>query len=213
MRHSEKATKFLKISHKKWKCFFKILWSFKRTWTLQSCYILFQKKGIRKNYQPSLTENRMSSVWNNQQLRAKSISKKKSWNWPITLMPATVSQILTIPTWKLDEQRLQQSIASRKINFHLSIMSSWIACWYSRSPGSRIVLKSRSNSLASHNIRTYNKFIRWFHQFVSRIFSTNFSKFEQLKKETNFLLVQKSFFFSVCQLKKNSIINIRYKNS
>ena len=100
MRHFEKATKFLKISHKKWKCFFKILWSFKRTWTLQSCYILFQKKGIRKNYQPSLTENRMSSVWNNQQLRAKSISKKKSWNWPITLMPATVSQIFDHPYLK-----------------------------------------------------------------------------------------------------------------
>ena len=109
--------------------------------------------------------------------------QKNSWNWHITLMPATFSQILTIPTWKLDEQRLQQSIASRKINFHLSIMSSWIACWYSRSPGSRIVLKSRSNSLASHNIRTYNKFIRCFHQIVSRFFSSNFSQFQHWKRK------------------------------
>ena len=36
-------------------------------------------------------------------------------------------------------------------------------------------------------------------------FSTNFSQFEQLKKKTNFSLVQNSFFFfSVCQLKKKS---------
>ena len=125
--------------------------------------------------------------------------QKNSWNWHITLMPATFSQILmTIPTWKLDEQRLQQSIASRKINFHLSIMSSWIACWYSRSPGSRIVLKSRSNSLASHNIRTYNKFIRCFHQFVSRKFFHEFFSVWAIEKENKFLIYPKQVFFSVC---------------
>ena len=57
------------------------------------------------------------------------------------------------------------------------------------------------NHLPMHEV--CNKFIRCFHQFVSRVFSTNFSQFKQLKKETNFLLVQNSF-FSVCQLKKNN---------
>jgi hypothetical protein len=51
---------------------------------------------------------------------------------------------------------------------------------------------------------TFNEFIRCFHQFVSRIFSTNFSQFVQLKKKRNLLLFQNSFFFSVFQLKKKS---------
>jgi hypothetical protein len=43
---------------------------------------------------------------------------------------------------------------------------------------------------------------------IPRIFSTNFSQFEQLKKKTNFLLVQKMFFFfSVFQLKKKKMKN------
>ena len=36
-------------------------------------------------------------------------------------------------------------------------------------------------------IDSFNEFIRCFHQFVSRIFSTNFSQFEKLKKKTNYL--------------------------
>ena len=40
----------------------------------------------------------------------------------------------------------------------------------------------------------YNEFIGCFHQFVSRIFSNNCSQFEQLKKKTNFLLVQNGSF-------------------
>ena len=48
----------------------------------------------------------------------------------------------------------------------------------------------------------------------SPIFSTNFSQFEYLvEKENKLLIGPKQFFFSVCQLKKNSKINIRYKNS
>jgi hypothetical protein len=39
-------------------------------------------------------------------------------------------------------------------------------------------------------------FIRYFHQFVSRIVSTNFSQFEQLKMKTKFLLFQDRVFFS-----------------
>ena len=42
-----------------------------------------------------------------------------------------------------------------------------------------------------------NEFIRCFHHFVSPIFSMNFSQFEQLKKKTNSLLVQNSFFLSL----------------
>ena len=122
-------------------------------------------------------------------------------------MPATFSQILTIPTWKLDEQRLQQSIASRKINFHLSIMSSWIACWYSRSPGSRIVLKSRSNSLASHNIRTYNKFIRCFHQFVSRNFFHEFFSVWAVEKGNKLLIGSKQLFFLSLPVEKQQLDN------
>ena len=133
--------------------------------------------------------------------------QKNSWNWHITLMPATFSQILTIPTWKLDEQRLQQSIASRKINFHLSIMSSWIACWYSRSPGSRIVLKSRSNSLASHNIRTYNKFIRCFHQFVSRNFFHEFFSVWAVEKGNKLLIGSKQLFFLSLPVEKQQLDN------
>ena len=155
------------------------MWPFKKTWTLRSSMPkisiqLFQYYHAHVIYyfKKRVSEKTVNHPYlkASRKIAQNQFPKKKSWNWPIKLMPATVSQILTIPTWKLDEQRLQQSIASRKINFHLSIMSSWIACWYSRSPGSRIVLKSRSNSLASHNIRTYNKFIRCFHQFVSLIF-------------------------------------------
>ena len=47
---------------------------------------------------------------------------------------------------------------------------------------------------------TVKEFIKCFHQFISRIFSTNFSQFEQLKP--NFFLVQNSFFFLVCKLKQ-----------
>ena len=53
-------------------------------------------------------------------------------------------------------------------------------------------------------VKNINGFIRCFHQFVSLIFSTNFSHFEQLKKITNFLLVQNRFLFSVCLLKKKT---------
>jgi hypothetical protein len=53
-------------------------------------------------------------------------------------------------------------------------------------------------------LHTNKEFIRCFYQFVSRIYSAYFSQFEQLKKKTNFLLVQNSFFFSVCQLKNKS---------
>ena len=40
---------------------------------------------------------------------------------------------------------------------------------------------------------TFNEFNRYFHQFVSLIFSTNFSRFQQTKKKTNFLFVQNRF--------------------
>ena len=40
-------------------------------------------------------------------------------------------------------------------------------------------------------VEIYNEFIRCFYQFVSRIFSTNFSQFDKLKMKTNFLLVKK----------------------
>ena len=50
-----------------------------------------------------------------------------------------------------------------------------------------------------------NEFIRCFHQFVSRIFSMNFSQFEQLKKKANFLLVQKRFFFLSLAVEKEII--------
>ena len=41
--------------------------------------------------------------------------------------------------------------------------------------------------------RVCNEFIRCFHQFFSPIFSTDFSQFEQLKKNRKFLLVQNIF--------------------
>ena len=55
-------------------------------------------------------------------------------------------------------------------------------------------------------IQVSSQKIIWYqiHQIVSPIQSTYFSQFEQLKKQTNFLLVQISYFFSVCQLKKKS---------
>ena len=46
-------------------------------------------------------------------------------------------------------------------------------------------------------------FIRCFHQFVSLIFFTNFSQFEQLKKKTNFLLVQNWGVFQFATWKRN----------
>jgi hypothetical protein len=48
-----------------------------------------------------------------------------------------------------------------------------------------------------------DEFIRCFHQFVSRTKITNFALFEQLKKKTNFLLVQNSFFSQFASRKRN----------
>ena len=48
-------------------------------------------------------------------------------------------------------------------------------------------------------------FTNLFHDF----FSTNSFQFEQLKKKTNFLLVQNSFFFLSLPVEKEIIINIR----
>ena len=52
----------------------------------------------------------------------------------------------------------------------------------------------------------FNKeFIRYFHQLISLIFSTNFSQLEQLKKRPNFLKIgPKQVFYSVYQLKNNN---------
>ena len=36
-------------------------------------------------------------------------------------------------------------------------------------------------------IKVINEFLRYFHQFISRFFSTNLSQFELLNKKTNFL--------------------------
>ena len=51
--------------------------------------------------------------------------------------------------------------------------------------------------------KTHNEFIRCFHQFVSLFVFTKFSQFEQLKKKTNFLLVQNSFFSQFASWKRN----------
>ena len=53
-----------------------------------------------------------------------------------------------------------------------------------------------------------NEFIRCVCQFVPPILSTNFSRFEQLKKKTDFLLVQNSFFLSL-PVEKEITTNIR----
>ena len=58
------------------------------------------------------------------------------------------------------------------------------------------------------SFHTNKEFIRCFHQFVSRIYSAYFSQLEQLKKKTNFLLVQNSFFLSL-SVEKEIIMNIR----
>ena len=51
-------------------------------------------------------------------------------------------------------------------------------------------------------IESIDQFITCFHQFVSRIFSMNFSQFHPLKNKKILLLVQ-NIFFSVYQLKRN----------
>ena len=51
-------------------------------------------------------------------------------------------------------------------------------------------------------IHTY-EFIRCFHQFVSRIFSSNFSQFEQLKKKKKILIDSKQFFSQFASRKRN----------
>ena len=98
MRHFEKTTKYEKIYHLFWhllssversgSVFFKILWPVEKTWTLQS--------SIPKIY----------NYFNIFMPMLYTISKK---GYP--------KKLSTIPTWKLDKQWLEQSIASRKINF------------------------------------------------------------------------------------------------
>ena len=61
-------------------------------------------------------------------------------------------------------------------------------------------------------IQIYNKFIRCLHQFISWIFSSNFSQFEQLKKKRNFLFVQNSLLFLSLPVEKETKIHIRLKN-
>ena len=82
-------------------------------------------------------------------------------------------------------------------------------CKYYRARGHEKAKREKSHEDigAFHlNLFLNNEFIRCFHQFVSLIFSMNFSQFEQLKKKTNFLLVQNSYFsrFASAQLKKKS---------
>ena len=48
------------------------------------------------------------------------------------------------------------------------------------------------NHLPMHEV--CNEFIRCFYQFISPFSSANICQFEQLKKKTNFLFVQNSFF-------------------
>ena len=49
----------------------------------------------------------------------------------------------------------------------------------------------------------FNEFIRCFHQFDTPIWSTNVSQFEQLKRKTNFLLVQNRIFSQFASWKRN----------
>jgi hypothetical protein len=58
----------------------------------------------------------------------------------------------------------------------------------------RDLLRSANPGSTIINVSFNNEFIRCFHQFASPILSTNVSQFEQLKKKTNFLLVQNNFF-------------------
>ena len=60
-----------------------------------------------------------------------------------------------------------------------------------------LALEAFGLSLSNNQTKTSNEFIRCFHQFVWLIFSMSFSQFEQLKKKTNFLLVQNSGFLSL----------------
>ena len=61
-----------------------------------------------------------------------------------------------------------------------------------------------SKRWGSHRLRqNYNEFISWFHQFVSQIFSTNFSQFEQLKKKTIFYWSKTVFFSQFASWKRN----------
>ena len=74
-------------------------------------------------------------------------------------------------------------------------------CKYS---SSRIWIISSLNCKIWDKLWSYIEFIRCFHLFAVTILSANFSQFEQLKfwKRKKILLVNNSFFFSVCQLKK-----------
>jgi hypothetical protein len=99
--------------------------------------------------------------------------------------------------------------SNSKSSGYPSSMGGWIeqyVCQHWRSYGSETCPKRtwKSNAESKQKMH-FIEFIRCFHQFVSPIFSTNFSQFEQLKKETNYFL---SF-----QVEKEIIINIRLKIS
>ena len=88
-------------------------------------------------------------------------------------------------------------------------------CKYYRARGHEKAKREKSHEdigVFHLNLFLNNEFIRCFHQFVSLFFSMKFSQFEQLKKKTDFLLVQNSFFLSL-PVKKEIIINVRKRYS
>ena len=72
-------------------------------------------------------------------------------------------------------------ICFRKLKWGLGCSEN-IRCWIK---GGGV---SEKNSTVQHRNRFPTLIHQYFHQFVSRFFSTNFSQFDQLKKKTNFLL-------------------------
>ena len=69
--------------------------------------------------------------------------------------------------------------------------------------GSNIYISEDFSKRVRDQVNTLNEFIRSFHQFVSLIFSTNISQFEQLKKKGNFILDKTVFFSQFASWKRN----------
>ena len=104
--------------------------------------------------------------------------------------------------WKPKAMQISYSLIG--IIFHILIHEK------SRSPMLKILQKYNQvvKNLSSFKslyagFSTFNEFITCFHQFVSPAFSKNHSQFEQLKKKTNFLLVQNRSFSRFASWKRN----------
>ena len=108
--------------------------------------------------------------------------------------------------WKLDVYRAE---VSKELGLSAEPNCRLIRCRFPRFSQTQPPLKPDDKY---SELPTFNEFIGCFHQFVSRIISPNFLSLSSWKRKQNSYW-SKTGFFSVCQLRKLTMINFHPKIS